>query len=210
MIEKINIFKYTNISALNNLKKLSTKIKFFNLPKLKTIKEDTFEHSFKDGFPEVLTKNPRIIEGKFDIGLKDNRFAYFNTEYRAYNYEGYEKFPSKYVCIDSNGQRRLKPHIYLSFVEIKPEYARQGAFKNAMKLLSQAAKNEKDCEGRIILEARKIESPSITQIPSPSIAHWRCGFRFINKDNNAIMKRVMKGELPLEAAPEGTMYYANI
>ena len=48
----------------------------------------------------------------------------------------------------------------------------------------------------------------MTKIPSPSLAHWKCGFRFADENNNKIMKRVLNGDLPLENAPEGYMYYS--
>lgn len=205
MIEKISLFsnlKSRTITKLSNIKK---KIKF-DLPILKQLKQDIFE--FTKGMPEVLSYNPPIVEGKFNHGITDHRFATFHTEYRAYNFEGFDTiFPNDYVCIDSVGDRRLKPHIYLNMVEIKPKFARKGAYKNAINQLVEASKFE-GCEGRIILEARKMEAPDMAKIPSPSLAHWKCGFRFVNEDYNKIMKRVLKGELPLEDAPEGTMYYA--
>jgi len=212
MIDKISIITNIKTNTLKRIRSLNNNFNLrFNIPKLKTLKQDIFELSSSDGFPEVLMYNPSIVESRIDTGIKDSRFSYFCTAYRAYNHEGYDdKFPSNYVCIDSNGERRLKPHIYLGLVEIKPEYARQGIFTNAMKRLSKFAKNEDGCEGRIILDAHKIDGVFVTQIPSPSLAHWKCGFRFANNENNKIMEKVLNGELPLEDAPEGAMYYAKI
>ena len=210
MVKAISLFNniktkmFCKIRQYKSLKKLDT-------PKVEPLKRDIFELSSKDGMPEVINYSPPIIGGLFDAGIKDKRFAIFGTEYHAYNFEGYDnKFPCHYVCIDSCGDRRLKPHVFLKIVEIRPEFARQGIYKNAIKKLAEVAKNDKDCEGRIILNAHKIEGPEMTQIPSPSLAHWKCGFRFANEENNEIMKKVLNGELPPESAPEGYMYYSLI
>lgn len=208
MINKISLF--TNNIKCKTMKFLQdyTKPSSFEVLKLKNLKKDLFE--LKEGMPEVLMYNPPTTQRNFYMGIKDPRFVRFCAEYRAYNNEGYEKFPSKYVCIDSAGGRRLKPHVYLKYVEIKPEYARTGIYSNAVKRLVELAKFDRECEGRIILDARKVESPTITKIPSPSLAHWKNGFRFVNPENNEIMKRVLKGELPPEKAPEGSMFFAKI
>ena len=192
------------MSAVRKIRKC-TNFYSQSITKLKQLKHDVFE--LREGMPEVLFNSPPIYLGKFNSGIKDCRFKQFATEYRAYNYEGYDnKFPNDYVCIDSNGERRLKPHLYLDYVEIRPEFAHQGVYSNAMKKLALLAKYEKDCEGRIILESKKMIKENITQIPSPSIAHWKCGFRFANEKNNEIMQQVLLENLPPEAAPEGTMY----
>ena len=205
MIKSINLFNYIKTNTIQKFRKYSGSFRF-NLPKLIELKHDLFE--YRKGMPEVLTYSPQIYEGKYPSGIKDNRFLLFETEYKAYDFEGYDNiFPNNYVCIDSIGDRRLKPHIYLKIAEIKPEFARQGAYTSAIKKLVNTAKNDIECEGRITLEAHKIEGPLTAHIPSPSLAHWKCGFRFANEENNKIMKRVLNGELSLEAAPEGTMYY---
>ena len=207
MITGISFFSRIKTNALQKICKYKNQLKF-NMPKLKELKQDILE--LKEGMPEVLTDCPPIYKGVYHHEVKDPRFLYFNMEYRAYNFEGYDtKFPSSFVCIDSKGERRLKPHVYIKMVEIRPEYARQGVFTRTMKKLANMIKEDEECEGRIILDARKIESPEMTKIPSPSLAHWKCGFRFVNKEDNKIMERVLKNELPLEEAPEGTMYYSR-
>ena len=206
MITGISFFCKIKTSTLRKVCKYKNHLKF-DLPKLKQLKQDLVE--LKEGIPEILTDNPPIYTGVYHHEVKDPRFLFFNMEYRAYNFEGYDtKFPNKYVCIDSKGERRLKPHVYIKMVEIRPEYARQGIFTRTMKKLTNLIKKDEECEGRIILDARKIEGSEMTQIPSPSLAHWKCGFRFVNKEDNKIMERVLRKELPLEDAPEGTMYYS--
>lgn len=206
MITSVNFFKSIKTYTANKFYKYIKPFKM-NLPKLSLLKQDVFE--LKDGMPEVIMNNPPILEGDLKL-IKDARFVTFGTEFRAYNYEGYDtKFPSRYVCIDSNGDRRLKPHLYIKYAEIKPEYARHGAYSSKIRELAELSKYD-ETEGRMILDARKVESPNMTKIPSPSLAHWKCGFRFVDKENNQTMKRVLNGEFPLEAAPEGTMYYSLV
>jgi len=203
MIQSIKSFKNMSYNAFLKIKG-KTCHAYRSLLRTNQLNKDTFTLSP----PEKLAYNPGIIIGDTKFDLNDNRFYNFKTEYVAYNFEGYDiRFPNNYVCIDSQGDRRLKPHIMLKLVEVKPEFARQGAYSSAIKKLFEASKQE-GCEGRIILNARKIESPLMTKIPSPSIAHWKCGFRFAEENLNKIMKRVLNGDLPLENAPEGYMYYS--
>ena len=211
IINSISTIKNIGYRTLKSVRNFILKNNMFSVNFAPPLEKDVFELSTKKRLPEVLSYSPNIIEGIFDAGIKEPRIKYFNTNFRAYNFEGYDcEFPAEYVCIDSRGDRRIKPHIFIDFVEVKPEYARQGAYSNLIKQLAVIAKEEKDCEGRIILNARKIERPGTAQIPSPSIAHWKCGFRFANKEDNKIMHRVLNGELPPEQAPEGYMYYALI
>ena len=211
MIGKISFLKKIQSKALYGIQYCKRFMSERSQFKMKTLNQDKFERSVNKDSPEILWDNPGIIEGKFNSGVNDERLMAFSTEYRAYNFEGYEsKFPNSYVCIDSKGDRRLKPHIYLNMVAVKPDFARQGVYLNAMRELAEAAKLEKGCEGRIVLDARKIYSDDFVSIPSPSLAHWKCGFRFIDEEKNRIMQKVLMGELSPADAPEGTMYYAFI
>jgi len=211
MIKSISSIKNISYKALKRVQSFVLTNNIFSPKLAKPLDKDVFELSAKKKQPEVLTFNPQIIIGKFESGIKDSRFKYFNTEYRAYDYEGYDNiFPAEYICIDSKGERRLKPHIYLNLVEVKPEFAKKGLYSKAIKQLETIALAEEGCDGRIILDARRIEGPYVAKIPSPSLAHWKCGFRFAEDNNNKIMEKVLKGELPPEEAPEGTMYYAFI
>ena len=205
MINKINIFKVLKTKTVSRLQRYI--YKRFGIPKLNQLKKDTFEYSEKS--PEILSYSPPIIDGSLSTKIQDSRFYALNTEYRAYNFEGTDtKFPENYVCIDSHGDRRLKPHVYIDLVAIQPEYARKGIYSKTIKKLAQIALLEDGCEGRMILEARKVKLKCKTDIPSPSLAHWKNGFRFVDNEKNIIMQKVLAGELPLESAPEGTMYYS--
>lgn len=205
MIEKITSFSNIKTKALTKFHSITKSIRF-DMPILKELKQDIIE--LKQGMPEVLLNNPKIVEGKYINAIEDKRFSLFGAEYRAYNYEGYSnKFPNNYVCIDSNGDRRLKPHIYLHIVKIKPEFARQGAYKNAVKRLYEISKDE-GCEGRIILYSGKPFGDN--SFPNPALIHWKCGFRFVKEENNKIMERVLSGELKPEDAPMGSMYYSLV
>ena len=189
----------------------TTFYRFHNLPlcrnpKLQALENDTLILSEAAKTHKRLSDKPYIVQGKFNSGINDDRFEVFLTEYRAYDFPGYDnKFPSNYTFVDSLGDTRLRPHIYLKMVEVKPEFARQGVYSEAIKKLIEASKRE-GCEGRITLDSMQIEREGMTQIPSPSLAHWKAGFRFANSENNSIMEKVLRGELPLEQAPTGSMY----
>ena len=164
---------------------------------------------FNEKKPDVLKFNPTIKLGVLKTGIKDNRLENLWIEKRAYTYPATkDSYPAKFICIDSNGQTRIKPHIYLNMIEVKPEFARQGVCSKIEHKIIKLAKRL-GFGGRVILDATKIESPEMTKIPSPSLAHWKNGFRFTRPEYNRIMKRVLKGELPPEDAPEGTMYWAE-
>ncbi len=206
-----------NFSIINNIK-INTVVKmkkFYNGAKSyiltnNTLTRDTFEPSKRIRKESKLSNYPHILIDDFNSGVRDSRFNVFSTEYRAYDYEGCNnRFPDNYVLIDSKGERRLKPHVYLKMVEIKPKFARKGAYKYAIKKLVEVSKKS-DCEGRIILFSTSLEGPDVAEIPAPSLAHWKCGFRFANEEKNKLMQRVLSGEIPRERAPRGTMYYAGI
>ena len=151
MIQGIKSFKNITYNTFNKIKGKTCNV-YRSLLKIKQLNKDTFTASP----PEKLSYNPRIIIGDTKSKLNDNRFFNFNIEYVAYNFEGYDnKFPNNYICIDSYGERRIKPHIFLKYVEIKPEFARQGIYSTTIKELVELSKEE-GCEGRIILNARKI------------------------------------------------------
>ena len=204
MIKGIELFKSLKTIAVKKLHNYTNPIRF-NFPKLNQLEHDVFE--YRADKPETLFFIPEIIEKKFNSGIINKRLLHLDTECRAYGVvESKNTFPNEYICIDPNGNRRLKPHIYINYVEVKPEYARKGVYSKTIKQLAKIAKGTDNCEGRIILDARNMNNYSSTQIPSPALAHWKCGFRFADESNNKIMERVLNGELPLEKAPEGIMY----
>lgn len=204
-----NIVKTLSVSTATNpvywvAKKWKKPANFKNI-RYRKLTCDTFQHEKK---PEVLKIKPDIQLDAFDTGIKDERLECFWTEKRAYNYPmSGEEFPPDFLCIDSTGRQRIKPHIYLNMIEVKPEYARQGVCSKIEHEIIKFAE-EHGFEGRVILDSTKIESPTMTKIPSPALAHWKNGFRFACQKYNEIMKRVLSGELPPEKAPEGTMYSA--
>ncbi len=210
MIKSVDILK-TNLLNYSN-KFLSSRKSFnFGLPKLKQLCKDVFVPQKKSGTIEVLPNTPVSIVKTFDSKINDNRLKYLATQFKAYDYIASDiTFPDRYLCRDSKGELRLKPHIYLSFIAVKPEHARQGVCTNTLQKLIEIAKNDSKCEGRIILHSTKIESPSMINIPSPSLAYWKCGFRFADESDNKIMEKVIKGELPQDKAPQGIMFYSNI
>lgn len=203
MIKSISVVNKIRTFATNKLHCYIDKFKL-NFPKLKKLEGDVFESGDK---PEILFSIPKTVETKINSGINDKRILHMSTEYRGYSLEGCDnEFPNKYICIDPNGIRRLKPHIYLNYFEVRSEYARKGVYSQTIKKLTKFSKETEGCGGRIILDARNMNKYASTQIPSPALAHWKCGFRFADKKNNKIMEQVLNGELPLEKAPEGIMY----
>ena len=194
-----------SISSTMNLSRSLCCIKkcesIVNIPMLKHVppEKDIYVKGTADLFAEKI--EPLKVEIN-EIGINEltaEKHSYTKT-FRD------EIFPEEYVCKDLNCITRLKPHIYIKMIEVKPEYARQGICSKIEQKIIEMAKNN-EFEGRVVLNSAKIEAPDMTQIPSPSLVHWKNGFRFADKNNNEIMEKVMSGELPLEDAPEGTMYY---
>jgi len=207
MIEKITLVNNLAKSMYQKCQQLY-KSKSTALFRNMHLTEDVVQLSDKSQV-SVLTDISTIIKRKYNSKINDIRLSSFDIEYRANSFEGpNSKFPAGYINVDSAGKRRLKPHLYINMVEVRPEFARQGVYANAIRELKQESLLEKGCEGRIILDARKMNDYTDTQISSSSIAHWKCGFRFANEENNKIMQKVLLGKLPPEAAPEGLMYLA--
>lgn len=164
----------------------------------KSVKSKTIE--------KILSPDAMKIElGTYETGIKDNRISQLGVTKRV-NFPVFDKseFPISYLFEDANGMIRQKPHLYFNLLEVKPEFARQGAGTAALKRVMECSKNE-GYEGRVMLDAIGFPGTK-TYIPSPALQTWKLGFRFIDENKNKIMEEVQKGIRPLTDAPVGTMY----
>lgn len=205
MISIYSLNKFIGVrkwSKPSNIKGLQYKSEFLgdtiNIS-AKTVKKEAIE---KITTSEAL----KIMLEKYNTGIKDPRIAQLGVTKRV-NFPVFDKneFPISYLFEDKNGMIRQKPHLYFGLLEVKPEFARQGAGTNALKKVIECSKNE-GYEGRVMLDAIGFPGTK-TYIPSPALSTWKVGFRFTDENKNKIMEEVMSGKRPLTDAPFGTMYF---
>ena len=114
--------------------------------------------------------------------------------------------PPDYLYVDEYGINRLKPHLYIKSIIVKPEFLRQGAWRDAVKKIVSLAK-ENGFEGRVLLDSSPIKWTE-SYIPNPALAHWANGFRFYSTNDLKQMLEVLNGTRPQKEAPGGPMYYS--
>ena len=168
-----------------------------NFRSIKGIPKKTVQKAMKDAdfFPEVSL---------YDTGIKDFRLKSLIVEKRERMIQQ-SVLPPEYIYVDECGIPRLKPHLYIKHIVVKPEYLRQGACRDAVKKIVELSKKE-GFEGRVILVSAPIKGTE-NYIPNPSIAHWANGFRFYDSGSVIQMKEILNGTRPPEKAPGGCMYY---
>lgn len=159
-------------------------------------KESPDNINIRDGFW------PKISE--YDIGIKDSRLQGLIVQKRE-NMLQYCLVPPEYIYTDEDGVNRLKPHLYIKYIVVKPEFLRQGVSRDVAKRVVELSKKE-GFEGRVLLDSSPIKGTR-SYISNPAIAHWANGFRFYGKNDLEQMLSVLNGERPPEEAPGGTMYY---
>lgn len=113
-------------------------------------------------------------------------------------------YPKNYIYVDKNNQTRLLPHLYIQGIEVKKQFRHQGVCAEIERKIVELSR-QIGCEGRVRLFADYMLKDR-TPFP-PSIAHYKTGFRFPVESQNTQMEEVLRGELPIEEAPLGTMYY---
>lgn len=153
--------------------------------------------SYIPGFGRIPTVR------QFNPGIQDFRIEKLIIEKREDIFM-HAPFPDNYTYPSEAGLR-LKPHIYISQIKVKPEFLRQGVCKEIEKKIVKLSK-KLGCEGRVILTSAKIRECE-DRISNPSIAHWKNGFRFAEKELNDEMKRIVEFNAPIRFAPLGDMYY---
>ena len=144
---------------------------------------------------------------KFRTGIKDERLKRLEVEkwqnQIIYPEEGII-YPKEYTYVDMYGSIRLRPHLYIQGIQVKKPFRHMGVCKEIEHKIVEKSK-ESGCEGRVILYADYMNRDT-APIP-PSIAHYKSGFRFPVEEQNIIMEQIIKGELPVEEAPLGFMFY---
>ena len=143
----------------------------------------------------------------YDTGMRDNRLEGLIVEKREKMLKNC-LVPPEYTYTDEQGVDRLKPHLFIKHIVVKPEFLRQGVCKAVEQKVIQLSKDE-GFEGRVLLESSFIKGTE-NYIPNPALAHWANGFRFYGYNNAKQMAEVLNGNLPPEKAPGGTMYYPII
>ena len=149
----------------------------------------------KDFFPEVSLYN---------TGIKDFRLKSLVVEKRE-RMAMQSPLPPEYTYVDGCGITRLKPHLYIKNIVVKPEYLRQGVWRDTVYKIVNLSKEE-GFEGRVLLFSAPVRGTE-NYIPNPAIAHWANGFRFYDSNCVKQMHEVLTGTRPAENAPGGCMYY---
>ena len=162
--------------------------KFSKKPVLKLMED-------KDFFPEVSLYN---------TGIKDFRLKSLVVEKRE-NMIQQSPLPPEYTYVDGSGITRLKLHLYIKNIVVKPEYLRQGAWRDAVNKIVKLSKEE-GFEERVLLYSLPISGME-KYIPNPAIAHWAKGFRFYDSILVKQMLEVLSGARNAKDAPSGCMYY---
>jgi len=152
----------------------------------------------KDFFPEVSLYN---------TGIKDFRLKSLVVEKRERMIQQ-SPLPSEYIYVDGCGITRLKPHLFIKHIVVKPEYLRQGVWRETINKIVNLSKEE-GYEGRVLLFSAPIRGTE-NYISNPAIAHWANGFRFYDSNCVKQMLEVLSGTSPAENAPGGCMYYPVI
>lgn len=140
----------------------------------------------------------------FDTGITDPRLECLIVEKRERMFKNC-LVPPEYTYTDEYGIDRLKPHLFIKRIVVKPEFLRQGACRDAELKIIQLSKDE-GYEGRVLLESSLVKG-KFSYIPSPTLAHWANGFRFWSENCLKQMMEVLNGTRPPEEAPGGEMYY---
>jgi hypothetical protein len=116
------------------------------------------------------------------------------------------KFPSCYITENTNGQKVIKPHLYIEGFEVKPEFEGKGAGREALTQIIEKSKAE-GYEGRVMLSAMTLANQTGIK-PPPSGFYYKCGFRPVDSKYEQILQDVMTGKVSKWDAPNGIdMYY---
>ena len=143
----------------------------------------------------------------YNTGINDFRLKSLIVEKRERMIQQYP-LPPEYIYTDEYGINRIKPHLFIKEIIVKPEFLRQGACRNAEHKIVQLSKDA-GFDGRVLLEAAPIKGTR-DYIPNPALAHWANGFRFYSSALAEQMLNVLSGFSPPEYGPGGCMYYPII
>lgn len=140
----------------------------------------------------------------YDTGIKDIRLKDLVVEKREKMLVQY-LVPPEYTYTDDNGILRLKPHLFIKKIEVKPEFLRQGVCRDVESKIVELSEKE-GFEGRVLLVSSPIKDTD-SYIPHPTLAHWSNGFRFYGSNFLKQMLEVLNGTRMPNEAPSGCMYY---
>ncbi len=143
----------------------------------------------------------------YDTEIKDFRLKSLIVEKRERMLQQHP-VPPEYTYVDEYGITRLKPHLFIKEITIKPKFLRQGACRNTEKQIVELSKKE-GFEGRVLLESSPIKGTR-DYIPNPALAHWANGFRFYSSQSTEQMLDVLNDIRSPYEGPEGCMYYPII
>jgi len=185
---KLSIQNYNNILSNNH------NIAFTNL-KDASKKSLLDVVSNKDFLPEIVS---------YDTGINDFRLKSLIVQKRN-KMIPQSPVPPEYTYIDKYGITRLKPHLYIKEIIVKPEFLRQGVCRDAEKKIVQLSKDA-GFEGRVLLDSAPIRGTE-AYIPNPTLAHWANGFRFYCSNATKQMLDALNGKSQIKFGPGGCMYY---
>lgn len=141
--------------------------------------------------------DPRLAQ---PIQLMDHsNFIYDASDLSNLNHN----FVKQYLYKDGSNQVRQKNNLYLEIIQVQQEHQRKGVASGLLKDVMRLSKEKYN--SKLTLNALP---PGGTegQIPSPSLAYWSKGFRFVDENANKQMLKIKSGEVPLTEAPCGFMF----
>ena len=150
------------------------------------------------------SKSPINIIESLCTGIKDKRLEKLAVTKHIKEPRLFE-LPNDYIFMGDDGYLYVKPHLYINRIQVKREFLRQGVCREVEKRIVEISK-ELGFEGRVILTSAPITGTE-DMIPSPTLAHYKNGFRFYNEKANNLVERILRGEIPACYTPNGTMYY---
>ena len=148
--------------------------------------------------------SPTVIVRHLKSGIEDGRLERFMVTNHIKEHKMFP-VPDYYTYVGEDGYTYVKPHLYINMIQVKREFLRQGVCKEIEQKIVELSK-QMGYEGRVLLTSTCIQGTQ-DMIPSPTIAHYKNGFRFYNEAMNNLVEKIIRGEVPVESTPHGTMYY---
>lgn len=146
-------------------------------------------------YQEYMPKNYLILSDR----CKDSSVE------RIYNAIADEGLPKSYTFIDNAGVKRIKPHLYLSGLQLNStEPKGLGTGKKILQDLIQKSKKE-GFEGRVRLNAEVLTGNPGND--HPAVKYYKAGFRALDKNTNQTLEKIAAREIPNYNLGDVPMYY---